>query len=333
MSEKIVVTGATGFVGSHILEYFEKSKTDAEVIAACRNKKRLNANYSENAIEGDLKDSKTIEQIAKKADTICHAASWAELNGTFEDSSREFLEPTLELIDAAIRDGVTRFIFLSAITSNPIEQNRLHSKLPVIKLWSHYESIRRIEAHLKKRSDQGMQIIVLKVGFFTGKNYSLGMLPILLPRLKTGLVPWIEKGKTTLPLIDGEDIAQAFVLGATCKLSEPWYDIEIVGREVPSVREVFEYLHVRHGYPLPSHSVSFTMAYYVARFMRFIYRFSTKDPLIVPAVILLLEETHANNEQAKALLGYRPRIDWRQSVEIQIEQMQGQKAMRMNHEA
>ena len=326
---QIVITGATGFAGSHILDDFGEH---SNVIASCRDKSKLPLFHQNKAMVGDLKDEAYIEELTKKADIICHTASWAELNGKVEDSKREFLEPTLQLINKALANGVKRFIFLSSTTSKPIEEKCLHTSLSLEKIWAHYASIVAIEQHLKEVSKKGMEVIVLHVGLFTGKNYSLGLLPILLPRLKTHLVPYIEKGATSLPLIDGEDIAQAFRLASEVTLDKPYEVIDVVGKEIPSVKEVLNYLHTKHNYPLPHFSVPFGFAYVFARFMRWTDSFLPFDPLIVPSIVLLLEETHANNDKAEKLLGYRPRVDWRESIEIQIAQMKREQKtnMRMN---
>lgn len=334
MSKKIVLTGATGFVGSHIVEYFldaEAQQDGLTLIPSCRDKAKLPECYQEQAIEGDLKDADTVEAITRHADVIFHAASWAEMNGTLENSKKNYLDPTIALIDKAVSNGVERFVFLSAVNSNPIEQNRLHTRLPLERIWPHYDTIMKIENYLKALSGK-IQVVILRVGFFTGKNYSLGILPILLPRLKTRLVPWLEQGKTTVPLINGKDIAQAFYLAALRPLNEPFYTIDIVGNAVPNAKEVFGYLHAKYGYPLPLYSVSFGMAYRVAVWMQRLFSLTPYDPLLVPAVVLLLEETHANNDQAKALLGYAPVVDWRESIDIQIAEMQIRQRdnMRMN---
>ncbi|HHH50542.1 MAG TPA: NAD(P)-dependent oxidoreductase [Saprospiraceae bacterium] len=185
---------------------------------------------------------------------------------------------------------------------------------------------------MEQIQDKGMEIIVLRVGYFTGKKYSLGLLPILLPRLKTHLVPWIEKGKTTFPLIDGNDVGLAFRLSITSKLEENFNIIDIVGKEIPTVREVFNYLNAKYNYPLPHFSVSYKFAYGFARFMRFIHKFLPSDPLIVPAIVLLLEETNATNDKAERILNYRPNIHWKKSIDIQIAEMEIRQAanMKMN---
>jgi len=331
--KNIIITGANGFVGSHILESFTKSTTlHTSIIAACRTPSKLPKWYKGETCIGDLSSIEYIEKLTYKADIICHTAAWAEMNGTLENSKKYFLNPTITLIKTALKNGVKRFIFLSAITSRPILQNKIHSNRKLEKIWPHYDSIIKIENYLKESCNQGMEIIILHIGFFTGKNYSLGILPILLPRLKTHLVPWIKHGKTSLPLINGKDIGLAFRLAATVKLKESFYRIDIIGKEKPLLKDVLEYLHSTYNYPLPHFNVSFPFAYTFARLMQYIHKFIPGDPLLVPAIVLLLEESNVNNSKAGQILGYRPTVHWKDSIDIQLDEMNKKqtKAMKMN---
>jgi nucleoside-diphosphate-sugar epimerase len=329
----IVITGANGFTGSHILENFkEDANPDYNLIAACRTASKLPRWYHGTTLLGDISDNHYVEKLTRQADVICHTAAWAEMNGTDKNSKKYFYKPTINLIDKALQNGVKRFVFLSAITSNPIEQGTIHSKRRLKKIWPHYDSIIKIENHLKEVSQHGMEVVILRVGYFTGKNYALGLLPILLPRLKTQLVPWIKKGKTTLPLVDGSDIGMAFKLAALTPLKEHFTVVDIVGKEIPTVREFFNYLHEQYNYPLPHFSVSFKFAYGFARCMQLLHKVIPDDPLIVPAIVLLLEETCATNAGATQLLNYHPKVHWKESVAVQIAEMskRQQNKMTMN---
>ena len=331
--KNIIITGANGFTGSHLLENFTKNPfPNNKTIAACRTASKLPNWYKGETLVGDLMDQTYIEKLTQKADVICHTAAFAEMNGTNKNSKQYFYKPTIQLIKAAQKNGVKRFIFLSAITSNPIEQNKIHSNRPLEKIWPHYDSIIKIENYLKEIAEQGMEIIILRVGYFTGKNYALGLLPILLPRLKTHLVPWINNGNTTLPLVDGRDIAQAFRQAATVSLESNYNVIDIVGKEIPHVKEVFNYLHEKYKYPLPHFSVPFGFAYAFARMMQLVHKIVPGDPLIVPAIVLLLEETNATNQKAKRILNYQAKIHWKESIDIQIAEMKRKQtsSMKMN---
>ena len=46
------------------------------------------------------------------------------------------------------------------------------------------------------------------------------------------------------------------------------------------------------------------------------------EPLITRSIVHLLEETHANNDEAREKLGYAPEFHWKETVHKQIEEMQ-----------
>lgn len=329
--QKIVITGANGFAGSHVLEAFQnKQNEEYEVIAACRNPSKLPNWFLGDYLVGDLKDKEYVNLLTTEANIICHTAARAELDGSDENSKKHFYYPTISLIDSAKKNGVKRFIFLSSITSNPIEQKKIHTKKPLHKIWPHYDSLIKIENYLKNSEGNEMEVIILRVGFFVGKNYSLGILPILLPRLKTHLVPWIKHGQTSLPLIDGRDVGLAFQLSATVPLKNACSIINIIGKEVPSVSDVCSFLYWKYNYPKPHFSVSFKFAYSFARLMQLLHYILPNDPLIVPSIVLLLEETNVTNKEAENILGFKPQYSWKESIDVQLEEMNKKQKEKLN---
>jgi len=63
-------------------------------------------------------------------------------------------------------------------------------------------------------SGHGITMIALRCAHFAGERYNLGLLSLLLPRLKTHLVPWVAGGKARVPLVDGRDLGSAYALAA-----------------------------------------------------------------------------------------------------------------------
>ncbi len=134
-----------------------------------------------------------------------------------------------------------------------------------------------------------------------------------------------------MPVVDGRDIGQAFALAVTTPGLSDYEAFNIVGPEVPMVREVIEFLHQETGCPTPHFSVPFPVAYRFAWLMEKLDRVVSWEPLVTRSIIHLLENVHADNRRAEALLGYRPRVSWREAVSRQLAEMQQseRRAMRM----
>ncbi len=95
----------------------------------------------------------------------------------------------------------------------------------------------------------------------------------------------------------------------------------IVGSEVPSVRDVILFLHREFGYPNPHVSVLFGIACPFAWLMEKLDRIVPWQPLIVRSIVHLSENTGANNDRVTSMLGYRPEHHWQDAVCIQIAEM------------
>ncbi len=321
MSVRILVTGANGFVGSHVLEALTR-QDEVTPVAACRDAHKLPSWYRGEVREGDLRDDAYVNRAVQGIDVLCHAAAWTSLWGHAEASRQLFLTPSLRLLDAAIAHGVKRVINNSttsaaapAASSDPMSLGVARS------FWPHLCSVVAIEDHLRHNSGRGTVMVNLRLGIFAGERYNLGLLPILLPRLKTHLVPWVAGGKTGLPLIDGRDIAQAFVRAALTPGLEGYDAFNIVGPCIPTVREVVGYLHSEYGYPEPHFSVPFSAAYGFAWLMEKLDPWVPWDPLVTRSIVHLLEETAVDNEKAERVLGYTPHHHWKEAVDRQMAEM------------
>jgi nucleoside-diphosphate-sugar epimerase len=318
---QVLITGATGFVGSHCVEALVKHQ-DVTTIAACRDPSRLPDAFSGETRVGDLRDANYLEELMNGVDTVVHAAAWTSLWGHRKQSDAFFLKPSLALIETAKRQGVKRFIFISTVSAAAPG----HSADPMSRgirrtYWPHEANVVRIEDQLRELSNDDFCAINLRLGLFAGSRYALGLLPILVPRLKTHLVPWVNGGKTGMTITDGRDIGHAVELAATTPGLIGYESFNILGPEVPRVREVIGYLNQRHGLPRPHFGTPFPIAFAFAWLMEMLNPLVPWEPLVTRSIIHLLQETHADNERAARLLGYQPRHHWREAVDIQMAEM------------
>jgi nucleoside-diphosphate-sugar epimerase len=319
--DTILVIGATGFVGSHVLHYLQGLQ-NIKLIAACRDRQRLRIPFHGEVREGDLRDDHYLSSLLDGVDVVINAMAWTSLWGHRQQSEQLFLQPALKLIDRFIASDAHRFINVST-TSAASPQ---HSADPMSqgiprRYWPHLCNVIHIENRLRALAGQGKTLVNMRLGIFAGEHYALGVLPILLPRLRTHLVPWVAGGRSGLPIIDGRDIGQALGLAATAEGLADYVAFNVVGKSIPSVRQVIEYLHRRHGYPKPHFGVPFFAAYGFAWMMEKLDTIVPWEPLIVRSIVHLLEDTHASNDQATDILGYQPHYDWQQTIDIQVAEM------------
>lgn len=116
---KILVTGATGFVGRYLINHL--SKTD-EVIACVRKKSNLLPSSVQQIIINNFFDI----TIPQDVDVVVHLAAVAHnKNNDMDEFKKINVDGTLELARKALQANVKRFIFMSSIGVNG---NSTHGK-------------------------------------------------------------------------------------------------------------------------------------------------------------------------------------------------------------
>jgi nucleoside-diphosphate-sugar epimerase len=318
---QVLVTGATGFVGSHCVDALAGTP-DTDVIAACRDSTRLPPGFRGLVRAGDLRDQDYLDELLTGIDAVIHAAAWTSLWNHKKQSNELFLKPSLNLIGAARHQGVKRFVFISTTSAAAPK----HSSDPLSAglkrvYWPHEANVVTIEDELRASAGKNFCAVNLRLGLFAGSRYALGLLPILVPRLKTHLIPWVAGGRTSMPIIDGRDIGACAALAATVQGLSGYEGFNVVGPEVPTVRDVLNYLHDWHKLPRPHFSVPFSVAFMFAWLMEMLDPFVPWEPLVTRSIVHLLQETAVDNSRAMERLGFAPKYHWKQAVDIQLVEM------------
>jgi len=121
VSEKILVTGATGFVGQALTD---KLRSDGySVVAAVRRESAILGGDVESVKVGNISAQTDWQQALSKIDVVIHCAARAHImNDVVADPLAEFRKVntagTLNLARQAAEAGVWRFVFISSIKVN-----------------------------------------------------------------------------------------------------------------------------------------------------------------------------------------------------------------------
>lgn len=317
----ILLTGANGFVGTHTLKKL-MNVDGIKVIAACRDSSKIIPEFKGEVREGDFRDESYLDEMLKGVDVVCNAMAWTSLWGHKKQSKELYYDPVIKLIDKVVDKGISRFINVST-TSAASPGNSYNPMIEGIErsYWPHLCNVIKIENYMRSNANIDTSMINLRLGIFAGEHYALGILPILLPRLKTHLVPWVAGGKTSLPVIDGRDIGNAMKCAATAHGLNGYESFNIVGKEVPTVKDVIDFIHHEFSYPRPHFSVPFFIAYPFAWLMEKLDPLVPWEPLVTRSIVHLLEEVNADNQRAIEMLGYQPEHNWQDAVSNQILEM------------
>src|SRR3989344_7050094 len=122
MSKKILVTGGSGFIGSHVAEELHKRGNEVIIldnsIGGKENLKEIPQEIT--IIEGDLTNRETCNKHTKDIDSIFHtAAHAAEGQSIYIPSfnAQANIIGSINLLTAAINNNVKDFVFTSSIAA------------------------------------------------------------------------------------------------------------------------------------------------------------------------------------------------------------------------
>ena len=326
--QTVLITGANGFLGRNLLQAFVQ-QTEFEVIAACRQKSRLPEFFHGEIREGDLRDTNYRQSVVQGVDIICHTGTWAAMWAHTQQEKENFYEPTIALIEQANAADVRRFLMTSTVavcksdpTQTPIDD---FAEAQYTGFWPHLDCLIDIEKYMQAHAGKNMQMTSMRLGHFVGASNKLGIVPALLPRLKSHLVPWLAGGKSQLPLISDTDLANSFIKASLANDLKPYESFNICGTEFPTTREVISYIVQQTGLPAPHYSVPYTMGYLFALLMEKLYPILPgKAPFLTRSIVYLAEHRICNTQYAEKKLGYRAQKHWKVAIDEAIAELKQQ---------
>lgn len=325
---RVLVTGATGFLGSTILKALMQ-RPDVEPVAACRTPERLVPEFSGETRPGDLLDPDYRRSVVEGIDVICHAGTWSAFWGHEEQERTHFLEPTLDLIEHAITAGVRRFMLASTVAIGHSSHDSVprddFSPTQHTGFWPHLDRLVDADHYMREHSGRGMQMITMRLGHFAAAGSGVGLVPALVPRLRTYMVPWLAGGRARMPLVGDTDLGEAFALAATADGLDDYESFNIVGPDLPTAREVIELVAEESGSPRPLFSVPYAAGHAFGWLMERLHPvLPGSSPFLTRSLVHVAGDWPCRNDYASEKLGYDPKKGWRTAVREAVAESRNQ---------
>lgn len=115
--ERVLLTGATGFIGSHVLEAFRREGIAARCLLRKEAGRGRLAADPESWCIGDIRDAKAVEAALEKCTSVVHCAALASDWGPRRAFEENNVHGTLNILRACAGRGIGRVIITGSISS------------------------------------------------------------------------------------------------------------------------------------------------------------------------------------------------------------------------
>ncbi|MBD1428370.1 MULTISPECIES: NAD-dependent epimerase/dehydratase family protein [Sphingobacterium] len=314
MTTKVFITGASGFVGSHLVE--AAKNRGWEVHAAVRSSSKIDdiKTYVDKFVHPDFGNVEELKHLflQEQYDYIIHAAALTKSKSE-EEILRVNVGMTQNLMQVAFEEGVQlkRFVYVSSLAAiGPIAYNStedIQEDTDYRPLTVYGRSKRTSELNIKKRFADKPISIFRPTAVYGPREKDLF---ILFDTLNKGLDPYIGSNPQKLSFIYVKDLV----------------DVLLKGCEVPQF--ALEFYNISDGHVYSKYAMAdifrktfkkkalrlhipYRVVAFVARVSQMLYKNSSKTPVIYPERLgeLTAENWSCDISKAKTKLGFNPQFD------------------------
>ena len=303
-----LVTGAAGFLGSHVARQLVARGDDVRVLLRVSSSNRAISDLSLEYVTGDLRDASSLERAMAGVQRVFHVAAdyrlWAKRSQDIYDSN---VGGTRNLLAAAKKAGVEQLIYTSTVATIAVDRPESPNEFTDAKLEEmvgHYKRSKWMaEQEVLKAAKDGLPVIVAMpttpVGPWDWKPTPTGK--IILDFLNGKMPGYVETG---LNFVGVEECAAGHLLVAEKgKIGERY----LLGAENLTLKQLLDALARITGLATPAmkipHGVALGVAYVESAFSRLI----GKEPQIpVEGVKIAQHMMFVDCSRANKELGFAP---------------------------
>jgi dihydroflavonol-4-reductase len=306
-----LVTGATGFLGSHVARQLVSAGQSVRVLVRPNSNLAALAGLNVEYFEGDLRDRNSLERAVHGVRRVFHVAAdyrlWAPLP---EEIYENNVEGTRKLLDAvaALNSSVERVVYTSTVATIAVPR---HGALPnenthatCDEMVGHYKRSKFLAEQVAvEAAAAGVPVVIVNptapVGPWDWKPTPTGR--IILDFLKGKMPAYVDTGLNVAPV---EDIAAGHLLAAEKGRVGERY---ILGGRNMTLKQILDALSAITGRPAPRvrlpHAVALAAGYADQLFSRLTGR---QPQIPVEGVKMSRHRMFVESDKAARELGYNP---------------------------
>ena len=322
MEQQVLVTGASGFIGSHLVERCLRDGWRVRTLVRKGNPRIAGLRRSgAEVVEGDVRDDSAVDRAVKGCDLVFHAAAITSDWGAMQDFIDINVGGTRRVCDASLRHGVGRVVHISSFECFPhYRLDRIDEETPYATRGASYADTKigsSVEAWAA--SKRGLDLCVLHPVWVYGPR-DRTLFPLLADGIRRGqMFYWSRNARMSLVYIDNlvdlcllagtlpEASGEAFL---ACDGEEMTFE-GLCGRIAAGIGAKPPLLHLPYG-----------LVHSLAGVMEFAYRTAgsaTRPLLTRQAVEVIASRAVIDVSKARNLLGWRSTVPQEDGIRRTLE--------------
>lgn len=260
---KAFVTGATGFVGSHVARVLAEQGAGLRLLVRSNSDTKNIEELNADRVVGDLRHPESVEHGMEGCDTVFHVAAdyrlWVH---DPEQMYRSNVDGTRAVLDAARKHGVRRVVYTSSVATMGFSRNGHladeNSPVSLDHMIGHYKRSKFMAEQIALDAGRSgtMEVVVVNpttpVGEQDIKPTPTGR--IVVDFLKRRFPAYVDTG---LNLVDVDECARGHIAALEKGRSGERY---ILGGENLTLKEILDELAAITGLPSPHVEVPYVVA-------------------------------------------------------------------------
>lgn len=315
-AKKILVTGATGFLGGAIARNLVRS--GARVIGQGRNPILLEklGHDGITAAPGDLNDAAAVREMVKDVDYVVHCAALSSPWGKYADFYRANVTATETLADAALvaREGkpVKRFVHISTPSIYSERKHRRNIReddpLPVEMISDYAKTKWLADLALDRRIARGLFAIKIRPPSILGPGDTT-VFPRLLRLADRMIIPVLPEGDAEADLTPIDNVIAIVRLGLIAEGAVSGRAYHVTNGDPLTIPEVLGIIHSARGVVARPKKINPRTAFALAAVSAWIsrtFRGGAEPEVTTQALCALIYSRSLNIDAARRDLGFQP---------------------------
>ncbi len=323
-----LVTGATGLLGSHIVEKLVQAGEPVRALVRPSSDTSFLESQGVELAVGDVTEPDTLPAALEGVRTVYHAAAKVGDWGPWHEFQAISIDGTANMLSAATRAEVGRFLHISSISSygHPNGEGMvLDETAPLgvdLHKWSYYSHAKvaaeKLALETHERGD--LPVTIVKPSWLYGERDRASM-PRLIRAIRKGKAKIIGDGENRMNLTYAGNEAEGCILAATNEnaVGEA-YNLSDDG--VITQRQYQNKIAECLGADPVTKTVPYKVAYNAAFVMElFGHMFRKKTPPLVTrySVWLMGRQCYFSCEKARRELGWQPTVGYDEGIEKTVK--------------